>query len=91
MLAASVAVTVVCGVLASIVHVCGGRFMGCRGKREEEINLAALEHCVRRDDDNIRDHAIVGGRGGYLEDVLRVSLHDLAGHDGAADLFNVAI
>ncbi|KAE8656374.1 hypothetical protein F3Y22_tig00117002pilonHSYRG00070 [Hibiscus syriacus] len=54
-------------------------------------NLAALEHCVRRDDDNIRDHDMVGRRGGYLEDVLRVSLHDLAGHDGAADLFNVAI
>ncbi|KAK8642055.1 hypothetical protein V6N13_011417 [Hibiscus sabdariffa] len=90
--AAPVAVTVVGGVLASFVDGCGaGRFMGCRGQRQEEINLPALEHCVRRDDDNVWDHAIGGRGGGNLEDVFRVSLHDIAGHDGAADLFNVPI
>lgn len=59
----------------------------------EEVNLATLELSVWRNDDDLGDDAaVIGRRGrGLLEHVLGVRLHDLAGADGAADLFHSAV
>ncbi|KAH1208308.1 hypothetical protein GmHk_15G043149 [Glycine max] len=63
-----------------------------RGERHEEVNLAALELCVGRDDDDLGNDAVLGGGGGrLLEDVLGVCLHDVAGLDGAADFLDAAV
>ncbi|KAL4369414.1 hypothetical protein GQ457_05G028670 [Hibiscus cannabinus] len=73
-----------------------GRFrsglFGCRREWYKEINLPALELGLGRDDDDFRDHAVIGsGGGGFLKYVLRVSLHDVSGFDGAGDFFDTAI
>lgn len=63
-----------------------------RGEGHEEVNLAALEVGVGRDDDDLGNDAVLGGGGGrLLEDVLGVCLHDVAGLDGAADFLDAAV
>lgn len=59
----------------------------------EEVNLSALQLSIGWNNHDLGDDTVVIGRrwGGLLEDVLRVGLHDLAGPDCAADLFDFAI
>lgn len=62
--------------------------------RREEVNLAALELGVGRDDDDLGDDGAVvvgGGGGGFLEDVLGIGVHDVTCGDGAGDLLDAAV
>lgn len=61
--------------------------------RHEEVNLSSLEFRVGRNDHDLGNDPVVIGRrrGGLLEDVLRVRLHDLAGPDCAADFLDSAV
>jgi len=65
---------------------------GGRGEGHEEVNLAALEVSVGRDDDDLGNDAVLGGgRGWLLEHMFGVRLHDLAGLDGAGDFLDAAV
>ena len=77
------------GTVAAAVVVFVGRW---RRQRHEEVNLAALEKRVGRDDNDLRNDAVLCGRGGWLlEHVLGVCLHDVAGLDAPTDLFHAPI
>lgn len=71
----------------------GGGRRRRRRHRHEEVNLATLELGIGRDGDDLRNDAVVRGRrrGRFLEEVLGVSLHDVAGSDGAADFLHAAV
>lgn len=68
------------------------RLLGC-GRRHghEKVDLPTLELRVGRHRHYLRDDPFFRGRGGLLQYMLGMGLHDLAGGNGAADFLNMAI
>lgn len=58
----------------------------------EKVNFATLELGVGRNNDDLGNDAVLGGgRRWFLKDVFGVSLHDVAGFDGAGEFLDAAV